>query len=162
MIKTLAFLKRKPGMSRDDFIKQYETGHAPFGITVMPTAKRYLRRYVRSVADGFPEPDFDVITEVWFENQKAYADAMAALSSPAIAALVAEDEAKLFDRSDMRFALVEEHETKLSGSPRTEGSQTKFLAFLKRKSGMATADFISYYEAHRLRKTKKSYSIGAN
>jgi EthD domain len=144
MIKTLAFLTRKPGMSREAFIERYETQHAPLGVRVMPTAKRYIRRYVKPVGEGYPVPDFDVITEAWFEDTTAYTRAMDALMKPDTAALIAEDEEQQFDRSKMHFAVVEEHETQLANEH--DAGDVKFLAFMARKQGMSTEDFTRYYE----------------
>ena len=36
MIKTIAFLKRKAGLSREAFIRYYETRHAPLILSIAP------------------------------------------------------------------------------------------------------------------------------
>jgi hypothetical protein len=44
-------MKRKPGMTMAEFIDYYENHHAKLGETLMPLARRYVRRYVT------PEPN---------------------------------------------------------------------------------------------------------
>jgi hypothetical protein len=116
MLKTLTFLKRREGMSPAEFRKYYEESHAPFGIKFMlPEARRYVRRYVVSLTDPISSRqegiDFDVVTEVWVDDKEALDRMIARLCRPEIAALIAEDEEKLFDRSRNRLVIVEEEET---------------------------------------------------
>ena len=44
MIKTIAMIRRKPGISREDFIRHYEEVHAPLGQKHFGFA-RYVRNY---------------------------------------------------------------------------------------------------------------------
>lgn len=68
MIKTMGLLKRKPGMSREDFIDYYETRHAPLAVEIQTTMKRYIRRYlsplVYPLTGTVLEPAYEVLTEV--------------------------------------------------------------------------------------------------
>jgi len=115
MFKTVCLLKRRPGMSFEDFKDYYETHHRKIGEKVLPHGVRYMRRYMEAVPNPVTgesaELEYDVLTEMWFDDQDAYDVAMAALSEPAIAAEIIEDEEKLFDRSKIRFCTIEEHET---------------------------------------------------
>ena len=63
-MKLVLLLKRKPGMSLDDFKAHYELHHAPFGVSVMPLARCYIRRYLESASEEMGEPPYDVLTEV--------------------------------------------------------------------------------------------------
>lgn len=114
MFKTLTFLKRKPGMSLDDFRAYYETHHRKIGEQVLKRAQRYVRRYVSPLEEGKPEPDFDVITEVWFADRADYEAQMAELDVPDIIAMIVEDEEKLFDRSCYRLMCVDEVESDMT------------------------------------------------
>lgn len=115
MFKTVCLLKRKPGMSFEDFMDYYESYHAKLGEKVLPDGIRYVRRYLRGVPNPVTgevaELEYDVLTEMWFETREAYDEAMAALSEPKIAAEIVEDEEKLFDRPKIRFCTIEEHES---------------------------------------------------
>ena len=115
MFKTVCLLKRRDGMSFADFQDYYENHHRKIGEKVLPHGVRYMRRYLHGfpnpVTGEVPELEFDVLTEMWFDDEAAFEAAMAALSEPAIAAEIAEDEERLFDRSKIRFCTIEEHES---------------------------------------------------
>ena len=86
MIKMIVLLKRKAGLTRDQFIARYEGGHAKLAEKHLTNAVRYVRRYLEPLPELFTgdtiEPEHDVITEVWFENQEQYEIAMKRLRSP--------------------------------------------------------------------------------
>ena len=117
MLKLLVMLKKKPGMSDEDFRAYYETTHSQM-VRFIPEAKRYVRRYLVPLHNPVPTPDappadVDVLTEVWFDDRASFETAMARVSSPEISAIFAEDEENLFDRGFVRNFLVEECETEL-------------------------------------------------
>ena len=115
MFKSLTFLKRRPGMTLEEFRQYYEERHAPLGVAVMPQARRYFRRYVAPIAypttGDASEPEFDVVTEVWCDDRESYDALLAHISKPEIMDLIVEDEEKLFDRSKTRLLYVEEFES---------------------------------------------------
>ncbi len=113
--KILLFMKRKPGMSVEAFRAYYETQHAPLCTKYARGMYRYLRRYLApqpnaqsGVADELP---YDVVTELWFDNEEVFKGTLKYLSTSKMPDEVIEDEEKLFDRSSMRIATVVEHET---------------------------------------------------
>lgn len=85
---------------------------------LLPELRRYFRRYVTPMKHpvtgetqaGF---DYDVVMETWFDDQAAFDRTMARLASPEIAAEIAEDEERLFDRSRIQSVIVDEVETTL-------------------------------------------------
>lgn len=111
MIKLITLLKRRPGMSREDFIAYYETNHARIGEKVLRgAAVHYVRRYLQPLGPEAPEPPFDVVMEIWFPDRETLDRRMGALvSDPVIAAEIAEDEEKLFDRSSIVSFIADEH-----------------------------------------------------
>jgi uncharacterized protein (TIGR02118 family) len=123
MIKMVALFKKKPGMSREDFIEYYETRHVPLILEVLPdTFKDYRRSYILFDQMFFPEhmegtppapPQFDMMTELWMESREKFDEMNAAMSDPAIGDRVAKDEANFLDRSSMVMFLVDERVTKL-------------------------------------------------
>jgi len=118
MIKVLAFLKSRPGMSRDDFIRYYETRHAPLILSIAPQVRDYRRNFLLTegaiLAPGAAAPDFDVVTELWFADRAAFAAAMSAFTDPVNAQRIAADEENLFDRSRTRFFVVEERSSAIN------------------------------------------------
>ena len=115
--KVVTLLRRKPGMSREDFIRHYESRHAVLATRVIPGLIDYRRMYLdpgRS-AFGVPAdaPGFDVITTLVFADAQAYERAFAAFSEPEVIQQISADEADLFDRSSIRAYVVEEHQSEL-------------------------------------------------
>lgn len=120
MIKMIFMLKRHPDLSREQFIADYEGRHARLGEKHVQNAARYVRRYLEPVAELFTgsviEPDHDVITELWFDNQQQFDSAMARLADPAVVAEIVADEESLFDRSKHRVFMVDERDSVLAGA----------------------------------------------
>jgi hypothetical protein len=125
MIKLVTLLKRRPGMSKDDFQAYYEAHHRLIGEKVLSGyALRYLRRHLTPVDGKTLDHDADVVLEIWFPDQATMDACFAAMADPGVAAEIADDEERLFDRSRIRGYLVEECESALPpvtrrGSPRS-------------------------------------------
>ena len=118
MFKTVCLLKRRPGMSMADFKDYYETHHKRFGESYLPSGARFMRRYLNPVPNPMTgevvELDYDIITETWFASRAEWEATMAIYAEPDLAAEIAEDEEKLFDRSKINFCIVEEYESDLT------------------------------------------------
>lgn len=117
MFKVIILIKRKPGMSMEDFIAYYETSHAPLAVSKVPNLKRYVRHFLRPYGNDVyaadAEPTYDVATEIWFDDEADFQKGMAYLTEPETAAIIGADEEKLFDKSSIRFMIVEDHESDL-------------------------------------------------
>ena len=115
MFKAIVMIKRKPGMSMEEFIDYYEARHAPLGASKVPNMKRYVRHFIRPYGNAVygqdAEPPYDVLTEIWFDDEADFARGMAMLTEPETAAIIGADEEKLFDKSSIRFMIMEDHET---------------------------------------------------
>lgn len=113
--KILIFLKRRPGLSLDEFRDYYEIKHIPLCKKYMSGVQRYFRRYVQLLPDpvtGAPiELDFDVITELWFNDKKMFELVLEYGTRGQMPAEVIADEERVFDRSKIRYAAVTEIET---------------------------------------------------
>jgi hypothetical protein len=68
-------------------------------------------RFWMKMGDMAKLPDFDVITELWFENRAGYERMLADHENPEVSGAIARDEENCFDRSKTRFFVVEEAET---------------------------------------------------
>lgn len=121
MIKIVVLQKRKPGLTREQFRDYYEKTHAPLVASLMPSMIGYRRNY--PTGEGFrrdgspaPEPDFDVITEVFYESREAQMKGLEQINDPEYLKLMTEDELNFVDQSSIRIYTVEEHETKFGES----------------------------------------------
>jgi EthD domain len=133
VFKLVCMMKRKPGMSRQEFRDYYETHHAPMGDVAMATAKRYVRRYLQPLSElewdeglknamlniggpgvlGTDGAEFDVVTEAWFEDRAAFEQAFRAMGKPDFLANALADEANFLDMTCSRMFTVEERESRL-------------------------------------------------
>jgi uncharacterized protein (TIGR02118 family) len=109
MYKVFAYLTRRPGTTREEFIDYYENHHVPLVLSLASTPRVYKRNYViRGDAGGPGSPagdgDFDVVTEIVWDDRAGFEEWMALQSVPAIA----EDEAKFLDRSKTRAHVIDE------------------------------------------------------
>lgn len=115
--KILLFMKRRPGMSLQEFQDYYENHHAPLCVKYAKGMKRYERRYLtpqRNAETGATEElPFDVITELGFEDEAVFRGTVAYLTTSKMPDEVVEDEKRLFDRARMRIATVVERESAL-------------------------------------------------
>ncbi|WP_439134069.1 EthD domain-containing protein [Pseudomaricurvus sp.] len=115
--KILLFMKRRPGMSKEEFRDYYENHHVPMALKYASGIKKYVRRYL----DPQPRPEtgdgedlgYDVITELWFEDEKIFEGTLKYLSTAVLPDEVIEDEKQLFDRERMRLATTVEYVTSL-------------------------------------------------
>lgn len=119
-IRATAMLRKRPGMTRDDFIAYYETNHVRLVLETIakdsaPLFAQYTRSYplpdsavrIGSAGDA-PELDFDVITDMWFWSDADYRAFLTRPEDPAVAAALATDELELFDRDKMQAFLTDE------------------------------------------------------
>ena len=115
MIKLVMPMKRKPGMSTEAFREYYESHHRLIGEKYLTGyVSRYFRRFMNPLPDrsgNLTDPEYDVILEIWYPDQEAFKACGESLRKPEIAKEIAEDEAKLFDITQMRSYLVDEFES---------------------------------------------------
>jgi hypothetical protein len=119
MFKAIAFLTRKPGMPQADFVDYYETRHSKLIWSLFPWIVEYRRNFIDMtgaiMGTAAPTPDFDVVTELWFQDRAGYDKMLSAHADPEVGGAVARDEENCFDRSKTRFFAVEEHGGPIAG-----------------------------------------------
>jgi uncharacterized protein (TIGR02118 family) len=112
--KMLLFLKRRPGMSPEEFRDYYENFHVPLAKKYSHGISRYFRRYLQPapLTENGPGSDFayDVVTEFWFEDEAVFRSTLDFLGTGMMAEEIIEDEKKLFDRAATRMTTVIECE----------------------------------------------------
>lgn len=111
-IKVMCLLRRKPGLSLEEFIDYYENKHAPLILRILPYQADYRRNYVQpggeiATMDGQPA-DYDVITEASFATQEDFDKFCVEAAKPEIREIVVADEANFIDRDNLRFFVVDE------------------------------------------------------
>jgi hypothetical protein len=118
MIKVVTTLKKRPGLTTEEFRTYYEDHHRVIGEKYLNGfAARYVRRYLDALPDHegtLASPEFDVLLEIWFNDKASFEACSQRLNEPDIAREIIFDEEKLFDRSQKRSYLLEEYESQLT------------------------------------------------
>lgn len=111
MIKLIGLLKRKSGMSPEDFSRYWNEIHGPFARKITPAElNRLVKKYIQNPAirtSKAGEPPFDGVVEIYFDsleslqkwNEWYFSDAGKALQ---------DDEKNFIDRDKMTFVVTEE------------------------------------------------------
>jgi hypothetical protein len=112
VFKIIAYVTRKPGISREEFKHGYETTLVPHMRKTCPQIVKYRRNYVDPsvavIVPGATLPAIDSVTEIWFQDRASFEAMMGTLTDPQAFAIVDAIEAKLFDRSKTCLVMVEE------------------------------------------------------
>jgi hypothetical protein len=115
MLKQVVLLKRRDGMSMDEFIDYYENHHSKLGERFMPLARRYVRRYVRPeknpITGEIVELDFDVVMEIWWNTRQDFEQTMKQIGEGEVHRLFHDDEEKIFNSHNNRVFTVDEYES---------------------------------------------------
>jgi uncharacterized protein (TIGR02118 family) len=118
-VKLILIVRRKKGLSHQEFREYYENNHVPLAVRLIPLFSEYKRNYVDQkekytpvhVVNAAAEPDFDVLTEICFDSRADYDKMLLTLADPEIGRLMAEDEEKFIDRNRISMYIVEEYKT---------------------------------------------------
>ena len=108
MIKLIAFLKRNPALSRDEFHAHWRDVHGPL-IRDTPELARHIVRYEQHprLASDYERPhsqEWDGVAVQWFESMD---DLVAMVSEPAYAERLRPDEQVLLDMDALEVLFVE-------------------------------------------------------
>lgn len=119
MMKMVYCIRRREGMSAEEFRKHWREDHAP---RVKHFAKAlHARHYVQSHtldsvfnealrASRGARPPYDGITEVWWDSEEELAAAMADPDGVEAGRALLEDEQSFIDLAGSSLFLTEEHE----------------------------------------------------
>jgi len=102
VIKVIYIIRRKPGMSAEDFHRYWREVHGPIAARI-PGMRRYVQSHAVAV-DMVGSSDYDGAAEAWFDDVDAVRQALA---SPEYAA-AREDEARFIDLGRTMLILTEE------------------------------------------------------
>jgi uncharacterized protein (TIGR02118 family) len=133
MVKLVACLKRKSGISVADFQRHWRTQHADI-VVRQARLRRYVQNHVSPECYDEGDPVFDGVAEAWFDD----VDAMRALAPTAEYRAVRDDEPHFLDVPAMRVVLTDE--VLLVDGP-VGASALIEIRFLTRRVGMAPEAF---------------------
>lgn len=105
MIALIVAARRRPDLTREEFVRHWIEKHAPLVLSV-PEFARYLKRYVLHPFAEDPDghdlvlgigSDYDGVGELWFED---HASMVAAFSEPRYLEIIRVDEDRFLDRDN--------------------------------------------------------------
>jgi uncharacterized protein (TIGR02118 family) len=102
MLKLVVLLRRREGMSLEEFERYWRERHLPL-VAKIPRLRRLVLSRVLPDPTGSP-PVFDAVVEDWFDDREAL---NAASASPEWAAVLA-DAPNLLDMARLQLLVVEE------------------------------------------------------
>jgi uncharacterized protein (TIGR02118 family) len=115
MITMIVYVRRKAGLTREEFTRYWRDKHAPLVLST-PEFMQYVRKYVQyhfapgKAADGslFGDiaNDYDGVGEIWFESREAM---NAALNEPRYLEVMRPDEEKFIDLAGCLSFVGDEH-----------------------------------------------------
>jgi hypothetical protein len=156
VLKVLMLLKRKPELSMAEFIERYETQHVPLAERQATSLRRYERHYLHPgrhvmFGDEVQEPEYDVITELWYDDLAALEAQQEWLRArPDRVAEIIADEETLFDRSKSRLVFVEDHASDLADRGPRDAPQRALQRLVDKDEIVDLVHRYSYYVDHRM------------
>jgi hypothetical protein len=117
MFKVLWLLKRKPGISFEQFRDHYENTHSVLGQKYFGHLMvSYRRNYDRAKEAGFGgvsplSSDYDCVAEWVLHDEAAYGEFLAIMADPAISKVFKDDELNFLDSAETRAVLADCRDT---------------------------------------------------
>jgi hypothetical protein len=110
MIKLIFLIRRKPGLTPEQFMRHYEDTHADLALTyIRPFLLDYRRSYPQTGSSFLSavtqeddvaeqtETQYDSITEMWLADRAAVDEMFKVLSEPEARRVLGEDEERFID-----------------------------------------------------------------
>jgi uncharacterized protein (TIGR02118 family) len=112
VIKLICMVKRRPGMTINEFHEHWRTVHSPLNCDT-PSIAKYFVRYERNHRNRHDygregASEFDGTAVEWYPSVQAFYDM---IGEPAYRELIAPDEEKFLDRENLAWLLTEKEET---------------------------------------------------
>jgi hypothetical protein len=149
--RAIWLIKRKAGLSHQQFREYYEAHHRPLGEKAMNGyAFSYDRHYLYSTTEGI-EPVYDAVMQACFPNRKAYEQCTGRVQNdPETAKIFAEDDLNFLDTSACMHFEAQDSFSKLQPLPPSD-TMFRTVWFARHKPGMTHEQCRAYYEnKHRL------------
>lgn len=148
LIKTIALIKRRPDLSREQFARHYEQVHVPLALRYFRGFEGYIRNHVVEVLVG-EEPTFDCISAFWYPDRQALREAVEFLASDA-AGPVRDDELSFMDKSRNVFFVAEEEVIMGDRARFRADAPAKAIALVARRDDIGRGEFFEGYEREEL------------
>ena len=103
MVKLVYCICRKPGLTREEFVRYWTEIHAPLGARI-PGLRKLVHSYTLAAPGDSRAPDFDGMAELWFDDLSAILEARRSREWTASTV----DEANFVDGSRTAYFLSEE------------------------------------------------------
>jgi len=145
VLRVLAFIRRLPGVSRDEFRSHYEEIHVPTALPVLAGICGYVRYHLREEIHG--TPDFDCMTRFEYPDAAAARDAFVRTEGPEGEA-IRRDERTFMDKPAIVFFPVEEAASWQAATPRARPAH--LLLCVRRPPGEAPAGFRRRFQEDQL------------
>ena len=139
MIKFIGFIKRKDGMSLEDFSTYWRYKHAAL-IAATPGLRRYVQNHVVPESLAHHEPAADGSAEAWFDDMASF---QAASESDAWKAAVAD--APDFIGSTINLFATEVPIVEDKKTSRERESMVKYMGLLTRREGWEVNAFQKHW-----------------
>ena len=141
MIKVISVLKRRDDLEVEAFQDYWLNVHGPIA-SRMPGVRRYVQSHTLLAGYRKRKPAADGIAELWFDDT----DALRALQGTVTLEATMADHVEFVAPDGHKQIVTEEHVIKDGPLP---ADGVKNVEFVKRKPGMAVADFQRYWsEVH--------------
>jgi uncharacterized protein (TIGR02118 family) len=138
-LKFIGFIKRKEGMTLEDFSSYWRYKHAAM-IAATPGLRRYVQNHViPDVVDRY-DPQFDGSAEAWFDDEAGF---QAAIASDAWQAAVADAPNFIGSTGNLRateVTIVEDGK-----SPREREAMVKYMGLLTKLDGWTVDAFQKHW-----------------
>jgi uncharacterized protein (TIGR02118 family) len=132
MIRSIAFIQRRPDLSRGEFRRYYEENHAPFARPQLAGLRHYVRNHVLA-EQAVAAVEFDAISEFEYVDRAALDALLAFLDGPAGDA-IREDESQFMHKAGNSF--FGSQRRALGGGTRpAPGQLPKAIALLRTHEG---------------------------
>jgi hypothetical protein len=141
VIKLFAFLKRRDGLTQDEFRDAWRSLHAPRVLDSAAFSR--VRRYVQNDAilepgiEAFAVSAFDGVGELWFDSAD---DLAATLADPSVGAVVEPSLDRFTDRAAQILVAAEESIQFDRGF-----GTVKFLGLSRRPAGFTHEEWVRYW-----------------
>jgi len=137
-IKVMALLRRKQGVTRDEFLRQWEDTHGPLLARRLPGLRSYIQnRAVELRPHG--EPPLDGFDEMWLDDLSAYRRLDAFYRSDA-GKVIRDHEDEFLERgAKLVFAVDQKFIV-------NRGGAVKVMNYVTRKQGITREQFFRHWE----------------
>jgi uncharacterized protein (TIGR02118 family) len=103
MIKLVYCIRKKAGLTDEEFFRYWENIHGPLGARI-PRLRKLVQSHLLTVPGDKYQPDYHGMAELWFDDMEAL---LAARQSPEWRSAT-EDEENFIDHSKVAYFVTEE------------------------------------------------------